>query len=228
MPKRFKDAVRRPNLGLYLGLPPFEIPLRGLKDCLNVRIKQGRISNLNLGWSQFGVFNALSGPVTLIDTFFLRTGGQVLIFGTTKDLYKYNEGPESVSFITPIYVTGTADPTNGSAVVVGGTSWDTKLKAGDEMFFGANNEVDPDATGNGGWYEILTVDSAVQVTLTTNEIRRANNVPEQFRLAVVLVENDTGSDPIYVRGFDFGEPGFAQTSASYKLDTILKHGGPPE
>ena len=36
------------------------------------------------------------------------------------------------------------------------------------MFFGSNSEVDPDATGNGGWYEILTVDSAVQVTLTAN------------------------------------------------------------
>jgi SNF2 family DNA or RNA helicase len=72
------------------------------------------------------------------------------------------------------------------------------------------------------------IKDADQVTLTTNEIRRANNVPEQFRLAVVLVEDDTPSDPIYVRGFDFGEPGFAQTSASYKLGTILKHGGPPE
>jgi len=69
---------------------------------------------------------------------------------------------------------------------------------------------------------------ADQVTLTTNEIRCANNAPEQFRLAVVLVEDDTGSDPIYVRGFDCGQPGFSQTSASYKLATILKHGGPPE
>ena len=69
---------------------------------------------------------------------------------------------------------------------------------------------------------------ADQVTLTTNEIRRANNVPEQFLLAVVLVENDVGSDPVYVRDFDFGEPGFAQTSASFHLSTLLQHGGPPE
>ncbi len=68
---------------------------------------------------------------------------------------------------------------------------------------------------------------AEKVTLTTNEIRRANNVPKQFRLAVVLVADDAASDPVYVRGFDFGEPGFAQTSASYKLATILTHGGPP-
>ena len=72
------------------------------------------------------------------------------------------------------------------------------------------------------------IKGADQVTLTTNEIRRANNVPDQFRLVVVLVADDMASDPVYVRGFDFGEPGFAQNSASYKLGIILKHGGPPE
>jgi hypothetical protein len=28
-------------------------------------------------------------------------------------------------------------------------------------------------------------------------------------------------------GFDFGQPGFAQTSASYNLKVLLQHGGPP-
>ncbi len=65
------------------------------------------------------------------------------------------------------------------------------------------------------------------MTLTVNEIRRANNVPDQFRLAVVLVENDSGGDPVYIRDFDFGEPGFAQTAASFNLATLLKHGGAP-
>ena len=69
---------------------------------------------------------------------------------------------------------------------------------------------------------------ADQVTLTTNEIRRANNVPEQFRLAIVVVENDAGGEPVYVRDFDFGEPGFAQTSASFSLGILLKHGGAPQ
>ena len=69
---------------------------------------------------------------------------------------------------------------------------------------------------------------ADQVTLTTNEIRRANNVPDQFRLAVVLVENDAANDPVYIRDFDFGKPGFAQTSASFRLGSLLQHGGLPE
>jgi hypothetical protein len=166
MPK--STAVFPANLGLFLGRPPLAIPARGLKDGLNFRIKDGKISALNMGWTTFGLFNPLSGPVTLIENFFLRTGGQILIFGTTKDLYQYNEGTQKVAFITPIYAAGTANPTNGSAVVIGGTAWDTNLKVGDEMFFGSATETDPDATGNGGWYTILTVDSAVQVTLTAN------------------------------------------------------------
>ena len=66
------------------------------------------------------------------------------------------------------------------------------------------------------------------MTLSTNKIRRANNVPEPFRLAIVMVESDAGSDPIYVRDFDFGEPGFAQIGSSYSLSTLLARGGPPE
>ena len=68
---------------------------------------------------------------------------------------------------------------------------------------------------------------ADQVILTTNEIRRANNVSEQFRLAVVLVKADQLERVVYVRDFDFGQPGFAQTSASYSLSSLLERGGDP-
>ena len=167
--RRKSNTVFPANLGLYLGRPPLLVPKRGLVAGLNFRIKEGRVSALNLGWEKFGLFTSLSGnPVTLIDNLFLRNGGQILIFGTTKDLYKFNEGTEKVEFLTPIYATGTANPTNASAVVTGGTAWDTNLKIGDEMFFGNADQRDPEAVGNGGWYEILTVDSAVQVTLTIN------------------------------------------------------------
>jgi len=71
------------------------------------------------------------------------------------------------------------------------------------------------------------VKGADKVTLTTNEIRRANNVPDQFRLAVVVVEDDQAAEISYVRGFDYGVPGFAQTSSSFSLSTLLQHGGPP-
>ena len=161
------SAVLRANLGLYLDRPPLNVPARGLTACNNVRINGGEITNQGIGWDKFTVAQ-LNGPVTLIDNYFLRTGAQILLFGSTKDLYRYDETTDTVAYISPIYVAGTADPTNSSAVVVGGTAWDTNLKAGDEMFFGSATETDPLATGNGGWYGIATVDSAVQVTLTAN------------------------------------------------------------
>ncbi len=71
------------------------------------------------------------------------------------------------------------------------------------------------------------VAGADNVSLTTNEIRKANNVPEQFRLAVVVVEKDEIQSLVYVRNFDYGQPGFAQTSAAYSLGSLLQQGQPP-
>ncbi len=65
------------------------------------------------------------------------------------------------------------------------------------------------------------------VTLTKNEILCALNVPTRFRLAVVVVDGDHASEPVYVSGFDYGQPGFAQTAASYDLAKLLADGTPP-
>lgn len=140
------SPVIAPNLGLYFDRPSIAIPLRGLKDCLNIRVKEGKISSSNMGWSKFASTNPLlgDGKPSLIDNFFFRNGGQTLIFGTTTDLYKFNEGAEDVSFITPRYEVGTATATLGSTAVVGvGTTWSTNLKAGDFITFGASGVVKP-------------------------------------------------------------------------------------
>lgn len=71
------------------------------------------------------------------------------------------------------------------------------------------------------------VAGAGSVTLTANEIRRAMNVPEAWRLALVEVEGDRAGEPVYVQGFDFGQPVFAQTSASYSLSDLLSQGSSP-
>jgi hypothetical protein len=68
---------------------------------------------------------------------------------------------------------------------------------------------------------------ADSVTLTRNEILCALNAPDRFRLAIVLVENGVARHPVYVTNFDFGQPGFAQTGATYALKQLLDHGGPP-
>ncbi len=65
------------------------------------------------------------------------------------------------------------------------------------------------------------------VTLTVNEIRCANNVPESFILAVGIVDDDDTVELTYVRNFDYGLPSFAQTAASYSLNALIPAGGPP-
>jgi len=66
---------------------------------------------------------------------------------------------------------------------------------------------------------------ASTVTLTKNEILAALNSAERFRLAIVEVDGDEVKPPIYVQGFDFGQPGFAQTSANFDLTSLLRCGG---
>jgi hypothetical protein len=167
MPTRRQDnAILQPNLGLYLDRPALAIPRGALRDGLNFRVQNGRLSNLNLGWEPFGDFEPLNGPVTLIDNFFIRTGAQVLIFGTTKDLYRFNEIDESVSFITPTYSEGTVTVTNNSTTVTGsGTEWLANLKEGDEIAFGASDIRDPEYDVDGGWYVIDEVVSDTELTL---------------------------------------------------------------
>ena len=66
------------------------------------------------------------------------------------------------------------------------------------------------------------------VTVTRNEIMACLNKPEDFRLAIVKVENGDASDPIYViQPFD-SEPGFAQISATYNLKELVKIGSRPK
>jgi hypothetical protein len=68
---------------------------------------------------------------------------------------------------------------------------------------------------------------ADSVNLTRNEILCALNAPDRFRLAIVLVDSGVAKPPVYVTNFDFGQPGFAQTGATYALKQLLDHGGPP-
>ncbi len=65
------------------------------------------------------------------------------------------------------------------------------------------------------------------ITVTRNEILRALNEPEKFRLVVVVVDDRGARPPVYVRKFDWGQPGFEQVSATYKIAALLSAGGPP-
>src|SRR3990167_4874723 len=135
-------AVVSPNLGLYLDRSVIALSPRMLQDGSNFRIKEGKLSNLNLGWTRVAPTVTLNGTVLLVDSFFRRGLDETLIFGTKTGLYKYNPVGDDVSFITPIYNPGTA-AASGTAVTGIGTLWSANAKAGDEIHFGINNQTDP-------------------------------------------------------------------------------------
>jgi superfamily II DNA or RNA helicase len=65
------------------------------------------------------------------------------------------------------------------------------------------------------------------ITMTRTEILCALNEPEKFRLAIVVVDEGVARPPVYVQNYDFGQPGFAQTSSLYPLGTLLAKGSGP-
>lgn len=156
------SAVIRPNLGLYLDRPKIALERGMLSAGLNFRVKYGKLSNLNLGWSRFGSFT-LNGPVQAVIPFRISVNTEHLLFVTPTDIYKYNASDESVSYVTPTYNTGTA-AASGTAITGSSTMWDGNVAPGDEISFGASDEDDPAAT----WYEIDSVNSDTSITLTAS------------------------------------------------------------
>ncbi len=156
--------VLSPNLGLFLGRAAVTIPDRGLLDCNNVRIKDGKITSEAVGYSLLFA-PSIGAAITLIYEFATSLGASTTIFGTKSDLLRYDEVANLPLYITPRYVTGTVAVTNGSASVTGtGTTWSTNLKAGDKIHFGSASQDSVSAV----WYTILTVNSNISITLTAN------------------------------------------------------------
>lgn len=160
MPK--SSAVVSPNLGLYFDRPSIALSSRMLQDGRNFRVKEGILSNFNLGWDRFEPTITLNGPVVLIDQFFIRGQDEKLILGTPTDLYVYDGTAHTVSFINPIYDTGTASA-SGTGVTGVGTNWDPEAKAGDQIHFGA-----ADYHGTTGWFTIQTRTNDTALVLTAS------------------------------------------------------------
>lgn len=160
-------AVVQPNMGIYYDRPSIALDQRMLSDGFGFRIKEGKLSNLNVGWVRFEAGITLNGAVLLITDFLKRDGTDTLVFGTKTDLYKYRPGTHDVRFITPAYVTGTVTVA-ATAVTGAGTLWNTgsppNAKAGDQIAFTTNAETDPAAT----WFTILTVNTDTSITLTAS------------------------------------------------------------
>lgn len=153
-------AILSPNFGLYLDRPLISVPARAIASGSNVRIFQGKLTNQGLGWSAFHSLR-LNGAVLMVANFFLRDGTDRLVFATPTDLYRFKSDTNTVVFITPSYVTGTA-AASGTGVTGTGTTWSTNVSAGDQISFGSASQNSPSAT----WFTIQNVGGNTSITLT--------------------------------------------------------------
>lgn len=64
-------------------------------------------------------------------------------------------------------------------------------------------------------------------SLMINEVNSGRNAPHRFRLALVSVEADQASPPVYVSGIDWGLPGFGDTQITKNLQQLLAAGRAP-
>ena len=102
---------------------------------------------------------------------------------------------EYIPYLTPMveYTTGTVSVTNGSVTVTGsGTDFSSNVSAGDYF------RIDGDGTGSASvWYKVSSVDSATQITLTSNytgttqsgvayTISEAPSLPPVFHPLIIL------------------------------------------
>lgn len=216
-------AVTSPNFGLILNKPPINIPPQGLRDGRNFRCRNGTLESKNLGWDKLTTNWTLGGKAILIDNFFPRSTTEKLIFGTPTDLFVYNPGLDAVVYITPAYVVGTASVT-GVTVTGVGTSWLTNAKAGDKIYFGANNQNLPAAT----WRTILTVNSDTSLTLTAAP---GNSAAAPYTLRRVFssgVNNAFWDTDVFLNDGDTGQDlwmatnGFQPVVSWNGMDTFAK------
>ena len=69
---------------------------------------------------------------------------------------------------------------------------------------------------------------AKTVTITKNEILTGLNKPDQFILAIVLVDGKDVQEPVYVKRPFLKEPDFGVTSVNYDLEELLAKGATPQ
>ena len=163
MPRR-STAVFQPNLGLYLSRDLLSIPERAVQDGRNFRVKNGQLGNVNLGWAAYSTFD-FETAVMAFDQTSLRTGTQLDIVVTIRDIYAYDQATDTALFLNRRYNTGTV-AASGTAVTGTGTGWfAASIKIGDYINFTSNAQRTPTAA----WFRITAVDAGgTGLTLATS------------------------------------------------------------
>lgn len=158
MAKAKASAVLQPNLGIYYDRARIALNPRMLQDGLNFRVKEGFLSNINIGWERFGTFQ-LNGMAMLISSFIIRGGTEQLVFATLTDIYRYVSA-NNVRYLTPRYDTGTVTRVGNALTFVGSNLTTAGIKTNDEIHFGGLAEDAPTAS----WSLITNVTGALTAT----------------------------------------------------------------
>lgn len=181
--------IALPNLGIDVSKPeqllmnrysPYSRNMEYFNQLIRGRRGLTKLSNTEL-----------SGPVLIIDQYWKFTSAYDLMVGTTKDMYKYDFNNDRYDILTPVNIIGTIEIVAGSLNVVQGTgtAWDTtgaeKLKAGDYIKIGSG-DIHTDST----WYEIESVDSDTQLTLTGDAVETASGTAYVVRKCFTGGSND--------------------------------------
>lgn len=156
-------GIVSPALGLKDDLPSILVKDRFSIDGINtvdVFYRRGMVERVTKRLAEFS--QTLPDNVLLIDQFWKKDQTFKLMVATKRDLAYRDAAGNRFVYVTPKYSTGTIQVVNGSAVVTGSsTAWTTSgLAAGDFITIGTTYSTDDT------WYEILTVDSDTQITLT--------------------------------------------------------------
>lgn len=166
-----------PCLGLFNDRPPATIPKGGLSRAKNIRIFSGIPMRDNMGWMGFGKSSMVStsattplipyGPITLLDTFTLRSEVSFLMAGTPTDLYYWDSASRVFRVITPTYaLTGSFTMTAGSPTLTVNGAPDLValgVKPGDRIAFGS-------LSATSAWdfvYSVLSVTDSKHLEMTT-------------------------------------------------------------
>jgi len=196
------SAVLNPNMGLYYDRSRLSLAARMLADGYNFRVKEGKLSNLNLGWNRLGTFQ-LNGPVMHIQNFLMRDGTEQFIFATLTDIYRY-VNDTTVVYLTPAYTTGTVSRTGNVVTVTGGNFTTGGVKIGDEISFGSATQNSTSAT----WHPITVVGTTTLSTSTSGTVaggtaytirkKFSGGVPDTWQSAIFVNASPSNSDELWL------------------------------
>jgi len=156
-----RQRVLAPVLGVYNDRPHMLMPERAMWECINVRIRNGEITNQQMGYSQY-VETVLPDPILHATNFRQRNGSSHLLVCTRRDIARYNSVAARFDYLTPIEDTGTITAI-GPLVAGVGTTWITDgVKIGDFIHFNDAAYVN----GDGDWYPIVAVVLETQLTIS--------------------------------------------------------------